>query len=243
MSASTTPRLPDQADCSEAEPEPPSSCLPLDFNLEANQGARRPSPAVADGPAPASDEDLLGRYRDDRRPEDLAELFRRYSGELSRYLASYLGDDALTEDVVQDTFLQVHVKCGLYRDGWPARPWLYAVALHRAIDARRQAKRMPSIRIEAPIPADESPPLLDVLASEAPGPLDGIQVGERQDWIRASVARLPDAQRQVLLRTYYQGMTYAEVANLMKIPEGTVKSRLHGAIARMRAMADRSGCP
>ncbi len=203
----------------------------------------RPSPAATTSFEPTSDEDLLGRYRDARRPGDFAELLRRYSGELSRYLARYLGDAALAEDVLQDTFLLVHAKCNLYQDGWPARPWLYAVALHRAVDALRRAKRLPRLRLDPTHAADEPGSLLELLAGDGPGPLEELQERERQEWVRESVARLPDPLRQALVLTYYQGLSYAEVADLLAVPLGTVKSRLHGAIARMRAMAERSGRP
>jgi RNA polymerase sigma-70 factor (ECF subfamily) len=186
-----------------------------------------------------SDEKLLGRYRDARRPEDLAELFRRHSEGLYRYLARYLGDAALAEDVLQETFLHVHSKCDLYRDGWPARPWLYAVALHRAVDTLRRAKRLPAVRLDSPIVADEAGSLVDFLADAEPGPLGELEELERQEWVRENVAQLPEHLRQVLVMAYYQGLPYADIAGLLRIPLGTVKSRLHSAIARLRALAER----
>jgi RNA polymerase sigma-70 factor (ECF subfamily) len=210
---------------------------------ETTRGTHRPRPDGTEGFAPTSDEDLLGRYRDAGRPEDFAELLRRYSGELSGFLARYLGDATLAEDVLQDTFLQVHTKCDLYQDGWPARPWLYAVATHRAVDALRRARRLPRLRLDPTHAEDEPGSLVERLADDESGPLEELQERERQEWVRESVARLPELLRQALVLTYYQGLSYAEVADLLAVPLGTVKSRLHGAIARMRAMAERSGRP
>lgn len=190
----------------------------------------------------ASDEMLLGRYRDARRPEDFVELLRRYSGELSRYLSRYLGDAALAEDVLQDTFLLVHTKCGLYRDGWPARPWLYSVAIHRAVDALRRSRRLPTTRLDGPSSADEAAEpgsLLEMLAGAEPGPLEELQERERQCWVRECLSRLPEPMRQVLVLAYFQELSYSEVAELLGLPLGTVKSRLHVALARLRAMAER----
>jgi RNA polymerase sigma-70 factor (ECF subfamily) len=199
-------------------------------------------PAGAE-PASASDEDLLVRYRDARRPEDFAELFRRHSSALGRYLTRYLGDAALVEDVLQDTFFQIHAKCGLYRDGWAARPWLYAIAIHRAIDALRRSTRLPVVRLESPHRADEAGSFVELLASAEPGPLDELQRQERQRWVCECVARLPDLQRQVLVLNYFQGLTYAEIVVLLGISLGTVKSRLHGALERLRKMANQPGTP
>ena len=212
---------------------------PIGPREEATPRAHRPIPVEPEDSPPPSDEDLLGRYRDARRPEDFAELVRRHSGGLGRYLARYLGDAALAEDVLQDTFLRVHARCGLYRDGWPARPWLYAVALHRAVDALRRSRRLPTVRLDAPLAADEPGSLVELLADDEPGPLEELQDRERQRWVRESVARLPEPLRRVLVLGYYQDLTYAEIAGRLGIPLGTVKSRLHGAIARLRAMAER----
>ncbi|MHC5537518.1 RNA polymerase sigma factor [Singulisphaera rosea] len=189
---------------------------------------------------PSNDEALLSRYRDAHRAGDLDELFRRYSGELSHYFARYLGDSAMAEDVLQDTFLQVHTKCHLYRDGWPARPWLYSIAMHRAVDALRRARRMPRIRFDQPVAADDPTTLGELVASDDLGPLEELQRQERQEWVRGALSRLAEPHRQVLVLSYYQGLSYAEVAELMDIHLGTVKSRLHTAISRMRTMAEQS---
>jgi RNA polymerase sigma-70 factor, ECF subfamily len=193
--------------------------------------------------AQLSDERLLGRYRDLRRAEDFAELVRRYSGALGRYLHRYLGDAALAEDVLQDTFLLVHAKCGHYRDGGSARSWLYSVATHRAVDALRRLRRMPSVRLDQPICNDgsvESATLLDLLSSPGVSPLDDLQQRERHQWVRENVAELPEPLRHVLVLAYDQELPYAEIAALLDIPLGTVKSRLHSALARLREKAERS---
>jgi RNA polymerase sigma-70 factor (ECF subfamily) len=216
---------------------------------------RRPSAATvgddhgeSDAPPP-SDEALLGRYRDLRRHEDFAELVQRHSAGLGRYLCRYLGDAALAEDVLQDTFLQVHSKCTLYRDDWPARSWLYSVATHRAVDAVRRFRRLPAVRLESPRAEGASVragSLVELLAAEGPGPLEELEERERHAWVRESVARLPEPLREILGLAYYQGLPYAEVAGLLQIPLGTVKSRLHAAIARLRTMAEhrtRTGVP
>ena len=98
--------------------------------------------------APISDEDLMSRYRDSADPDDFNELVRRYERELYRYLARYLGNPALAEDVFQNTFLQVHLKRALYEDGRPVRPWLYSIATHQAVDALRKAGRHPTVSLD-----------------------------------------------------------------------------------------------
>jgi RNA polymerase sigma-70 factor (ECF subfamily) len=194
----------------------------------------------ADALAQLSDEELMTRYRDQGRSEDFEELVHRYEREMYRYLARYLGDAALADDVFQNTFLQVHLKRGLYENGRPVRPWLYSIATHQAVDMLRKQGRHPTLsldqRAQATGDADPSA-LVDLLISDIPGPLDELQEDERKDWVRASVARLPDTLRETLILAYFQDLKYREIADLLKIPVGTVKSRLHAALAKLTEMA------
>jgi RNA polymerase sigma-70 factor (ECF subfamily) len=186
-----------------------------------------------------SDEDLMSRYREQGRSEDLSTLIHRYERELYRYLVRYLGDRTLAEDVFQNTFLQVHTKRGLYEDGRPVRPWLYAIATHQAVDALRKAGRHPTISLDQRVEGGESDPgsLIELLTSDLPGPLSQMQEEERREWVKASIARLPDALRQTLILAYYQDLKYREIAEILKIPVGTVKSRLHAALNKLAEMA------
>src|SRR6478609_5781185 len=115
-----------------------------------------------------SDEDLLSRYRDEARTDDFNELVRRYERELYRYLARYLGDASLADDVFQNTFLQVHLKRGLYENGRPVRPWLYSIATHQAVDTLRKIGRHPTVSLDQRAKTGESEPsaLVDLLVSD-----------------------------------------------------------------------------
>jgi RNA polymerase sigma-70 factor, ECF subfamily len=191
--------------------------------------------------APVTDESLMSRYRDDGQEAVFAELVRRYERELFRYLARYLGDPTLAEDVFQNTFLQIHLKRGLYENGRPFRPWLYAIATHQAVDALRKAGRHPTISLDQKVTPtqreSEAGSLLDLLVTEGVGPLAELQEQERQQWVRDSVERLPDVLRQTLILAYHQDLKYREIADILKIPVGTVKSRLHAALAKLQEMA------
>jgi RNA polymerase sigma-70 factor (ECF subfamily) len=189
--------------------------------------------------AQVSDEELLTRYRDRGRTEDFEELVHRYENELYRYLARYLGDPSLAQDVFQNTFLQVHQKRALYEDGRPVRPWLYSIATHQAIDALRKGGRHPTVSLDQRPTAGESEAgsLVDLLVSPGEGPLAALQGEERREWVRRSVARLPEALRETLILAYHQDLKYREIAEILKIPVGTVKSRLHAALAKLQQMA------
>lgn len=199
---------------------------------------------VTDGIVGESDETLMSRYRDRGLQRDFDELIRRYEPELYRYLARYLGDASLAEDVFQNTFLQVHLKRGLYEDGRPVRPWLYAIATHQAVDALRKAGRHPTISLDQRTSSSGSESdaggLIDLLTGDGDGPLDHLQGEERKEWVRSCVARLPETLRQTLILAYHQDLKYREIAEILKIPVGTVKSRLHAALAKLQQMARES---
>ena len=188
-----------------------------------------------------TDEELMSRYRD-RGPEAVfTELVHRYERELFRYLARYLGDPTLADDVFQNTFLQIHLKRGLYEDGRPFRPWLYAISTHQAVDALRKAGRHPTVSLDQRVTPNqresEAGSLLDLLVNGGNGPLAELQEQERRQWVRDSIERLPDSLRQTLILAYHQDLKYREIAEILKIPLGTVKSRLHAALSKLQDMA------
>ena len=191
-----------------------------------------------------TDEVLLSRYRDEGRTADFDVLVHRYERELYRYLVRYTGDAALAEDVFQNTVLQVHLKRGLYEDGRPVRPWLYSIATHQAVDALRKAGRHPTISLDlrgSSGGGDSDPSaLVDLLVGANAGPLAELQDEERKEWVRTAIERLPDALKQTLILAYFQDLKYREIAEIQKIPVGTVKSRLHAALAKLQEMAKAS---
>jgi RNA polymerase sigma-70 factor (ECF subfamily) len=185
--------------------------------------------------ATCSDEDLLARYRQGER-DAFGQLVRRYERELYGYLRRYLGDSSLADDVFQNTFLQLFTKIGQYEAGRPVRPWLYTIATHQAIDALRRNGRHQALSLDQEreqLHDGDIQSLMALLESRAPGPLDLAQGEERRLQVRASVDRLPDFLRQVVILAYYQGLKYREIADIVGIPVGTVKSRLHAALVKL----------
>lgn len=182
-----------------------------------------------------SDEELMQRFRRGLS-EAFGVLVRRYERELYGYLRRYLADAALAEDVFQNTFLQVYIKSGQYEAGRPVRPWLYTIATHQAIDAMRRNGRHQAVRLEdsAGELGGELAGLLELMESRSPGPVELASAEERRERIRATVEALPDLLRQVLILAYYQGLKYREIADLLQVPVGTVKSRLHAALVKLQ---------
>jgi len=180
---------------------------------------------------------LLLRFRRGEA-EAFGALLRRYERELFGYLHRYLGNSALAEDVFQNTFLQLYQKSGQYEPGRPVRPWLYTIATHQAIDAlrrngRHQAVSLEMVREESSGQGDVNG-LVQMLESREANPFDQLSDQEQREKVRGSVELLPEPYRQVVLLAYYQGLKYREIADILEIPVGTVKSRLHAALIKLQ---------
>lgn len=180
-----------------------------------------------------SDEDLLLSYRSTGKRFLFDELVQRYERELYSYLRRYLGNAEMAEDVFQMAFLLVHLKVQKFEPGRKFRPWLYAVATNAAIDAQRRDKRHRAVSLDRIGTQDQEARLADILLSQDPDPLTEATRLEDGGWVQNALDQLTDQMRSVVNLVYYQGLKYREAADVLDIPVGTVKSRLHAAIQKL----------
>jgi len=191
---------------------------------------------ATDSWADRSDEQLLLGYRTNGDRRAFGELVQRYERELFSYLRNYLGDEQTAEDVFQQTFLQIHLKCDRFDASRTVRPWLYTVATHQAIDMQRRNRRHRMASLDRRLSAaddDQASGLLDVLEGDGDDPSDRAEQLERHEAVREAVSELPEPVRQVVLLVYFQGLKYREAADVLDIPVGTVKSRLYAAVQKL----------
>jgi len=183
-----------------------------------------------------TDEELMLAYRDRGNRHAFDHLVHRYERELFSYLRRFLNDAAAAEDAFQATFMQVHLKCDQYENERKVRPWLYTIATNQAIDLQRRSKRHKLVsldRRERDGGEDDAGTLLNLLESRESAPTANLETDERQQWVRNAVAELPETLRIPLNLIYYQGLKYREAADVLNVPVGTVKSRLHTAVLKL----------
>jgi RNA polymerase sigma-70 factor (ECF subfamily) len=207
------------------------------LTIEPTSSSHRPDDSAAALSA-ASDEELIARYAlaDDRAA--FVALVNRFERELFSYLRRYLGDAEMADDVFQATFLQVHLKCNQFEQGRKFRPWLYTIATNQAIDAKRRNRRHRAASLDRQAGDSENDELgarVNLLAANDESPTAALEAEERRDWIRNQVEELPELLKTSLLLVYYQGMKYREAADVLGVPVGTVKSRLHAALLKLNA--------
>jgi len=199
----------------------------LHYNTRRQQGAKT---------NPLTDEQILLRYRETGDRELFAQLVYRYERELYSYLRRYLGSSEMAEDAFQGAFLQIHLKCDQFQQGRRFRPWLYTIATNQAIDLGRRNKRHRMVSLDGvgnDTTGDEVKRLVNLLESEETGPELAAVQSERTARVRNTLNGLPESMHAVIQLVYYQGMKYREAAEVLEIPVGTVKSRLHAAILRL----------
>jgi RNA polymerase sigma-70 factor (ECF subfamily) len=189
-----------------------------------------------------SDEELLRRSRVDGDAAAFESLVYRYETELFSYLRRYLGSAEMAEDVFQATFLQVHLKKEQFEEGRRFRPWLYTIATNQAIDAQRRNRRHRMVSLDNRTGGeDDVGSLVEMLSGSERTADEQMESEEAREWVRSAVDELPDGLKQALLLVYHKGMKYREAADVLGIPVGTVKSRLHSAVLKLNESWRRSG--
>jgi RNA polymerase sigma-70 factor (ECF subfamily) len=145
-------------------------------------------------------------------------LYQRYRDWVVHLAARLTGDEHLALDVLQETFLYVLKKFPGFRLTAQFKSFLYPAVRNLSIAARRKAKRLQSDETELQAIADTATQSAPAAAGDLAFVLD----------------RLPEEQREVLLLRFVDGLSLAEIAGAMDIPLGTVKSRLHNALAALK---------
>ncbi|MCA9188826.1 MAG: RNA polymerase sigma factor [Planctomycetales bacterium] len=182
-----------------------------------------------------TDEQLVERYRETGEPAVFSEIVRRYERELYSYLRRYLGQAEMAEDAFQWTFLQLHLKCDQFDPTRKLRPWLYMIATNKAIDLQRRNRRHRMISLNGPGGnfGEETGKLIDVVLSSEDAPSSRLDDAEKSTWLRNALGNLPEHLQLVVNLVYFQGLKYREAADVLAVPVGTVKSRLHAAITKL----------
>jgi RNA polymerase sigma-70 factor (ECF subfamily) len=181
---------------------------------------------------PRSDEQLLADYRDGDRAS-FEHLVNRYQRELYHFLVRFMGDRVLADDVFQETFLQVHQSAAQFDSSRRFRPWLFTIAANKARDMIRSNNRRQTTALQASISSgDESGgEFIDLMSAGTLPPGDSMERQEIQQKVQQTVMGMPEHLREILLLSYFHQFPYKQISDMLDIPLGTVKSRLHAAVA------------
>jgi len=208
---------------------------------EADGSALLPGATTGDGDGGSAsrrtdgqrtDEQLLADYRAGDKAS-FSELVSRYQRELYHFLVRFLGNRAAAEDVFQESFLQVHQSAEQFDLQRRFRPWLFTIAANKARDLIRSQARRPTNPLQASISPgdDESGEFIDLMQSTSALPSEPMEREELQRQVQTTVTGMPEHLREILLLSYFHQFPYKQISEILDIPLGTVKSRLHAAVA------------
>jgi RNA polymerase sigma-70 factor, ECF subfamily len=161
----------------------------------------------------------------------LGEVFDRLAPAVYGAALRVLGDEAAAQDVVQDVIVELWSRPGRYDPAvGTLHAYLVVVARHRAVDlVRSELRRM--ARQERGYRLDPGQP--------APSTCEQVVAAQAATAVRAAIRLLPDSQRVIVELAYFRGLTCREAAEAAGIPEGTAKSRLRLALAKLETVLDR----
>jgi len=194
-----------------------------------------------------ADHQLLARFGQGDE-EAFREIVNRYKNSLYSFLRQFLNQNELVEDVFQETFLQLFASRKSFDPSRPLRPWLFTIAANKAKDALRKAQRTTTVSIGSLSNSDEVSfeDMLNSLTCAEGQPEDELERQEMAERVHQVISKMPDSLREILILAYFNKFSYKQMADILSIPIGTVKSRLHSAVARFAKdwnalMSDKAG--
>jgi RNA polymerase sigma-70 factor (ECF subfamily) len=205
-------------------------CLQIAYNIHVAYGFKR-VPFMQSALDKQSDANLLARCS---AGEEAAfrEIVTRYKSSLYTFLRRFLTRDDLLDDIFQETFLQLFSSKDSFDPSKPLRPWLFTIAANKAKDALRKQHRINSVPIGTMSDSEEMSfeDVLNVLSSDETMPYEELERNETANRVRQIIRGMPESLREILILAYFSKFSYKQMAEILSIPIGTVKSRLHTAV-------------
>lgn len=188
-----------------------------------------------------SDEDLLHRFHDGDA-EAFAVLLGRYERPLYNFILRSVRRRDRADELLQEAFLKVIQRSAEFKGHSKFSTWLYTITRNLCIDHSRKMVFRRHRSLDAPAPragSDPGPTLLDRTAGNDPRVDRQAISSDLRERIAAAVEELPDDQREVFLLRQVQGMPFRDIAEVVGVPENTVKSRMRYALERLqRALSE-----
>ncbi len=159
-------------------------------------------------------------------------LFARHQLRVYRFVLRLVRNEAMAEDIVSDVFLDVWRQAGRFEARSTVATWLLAMARYKALSAMRQRT---GVELDADTMANIPDP--------ADGPEATLQQKSDAQALRAGLSQLSRAHAEVVDLVYYHGKTISEVADILAIPEATVKTRMFYARKRLAVLLQSDAAP
>lgn len=158
------------------------------------------------------------------------ELVTLYMDKIYSYVARMVGDTSEAEDIAQETFVKAFRNIRSFRGASSFQTWLYRIASNLTIDAvRRRKRRENTVSLDAPVEGDAGQITRELEDVSLAGPSGSLETAELQRHVHRAIQELSPKLRAVVVLYELQGLSYEEIAEVLRCPLGTVKSRLFNA--------------
>jgi RNA polymerase sigma-70 factor (ECF subfamily) len=178
--------------------------------------------------------ELLARARAGDAPA-FCQLIEPLQARLLRQAVALTGDVSVAEDLVSETLVEAWKSLARYDESCRFSTWLYAILLHRHQKWLRRARSRPLALAWLPLfERDHLVARQENVPSPEPSPAENAARNENSAQLRACIARLPEEHRRVILLRFFEDASLPDMARVLGCPLGTVKSRLHHALEKLR---------
>lgn len=180
----------------------------------------------------ASDRDLLESTANGDE-EAFSELYHRYAVASYNYLLRLVYEEAEAEDLLQEVFVGVWRGAGMFRGQSSVKTWLFRIAHNQAVSWLRRNKRaslpiISPLRDELGLPADDNPERQAIQSFQS-------------EWVHVALTQLSPKHRAVVELTFVHNFSYREIAEILRCPIGTVKSRMSYALRNLNRILKKMG--
>jgi RNA polymerase sigma-70 factor (ECF subfamily) len=177
--------------------------------------------------------ELVSRVSDQRDRQAFIKLYQHFAPRVKSFLMGKGLSEQPAEDVLQEAMLAVWQKAGSYKpDKAAVSTWIFTIARNKYIDLLRRDERRKESSIDSFGTSLEGPEFQ--LVDDAPIADEQVMQEQRNEVVRAALSRLPHDQQGVIAMSFIQGLAHGEIANILGLPLGTVKSRIRLGFKRMR---------
>jgi RNA polymerase sigma-70 factor (ECF subfamily) len=180
-----------------------------------------------------SDEDLMWLLRKGNM-EAFEALARRYERKLLNFLFRFVNSREQAEDLVQQTLLKVYHNRLRFRNRGKFSTWMYTIGANLARDYLRKTKHYQFVSLDEPVGDNSN--IIDFYRPPDEQKMTSLEAKEMSEVVRMAIDRLPQDQRMAILLSHFERMSYEDIARVLNIRKGTVKSRIFRARARLKGL-------
>ena len=178
-----------------------------------------------------TDEQAMWRVQTQDDETAFAHLVRRWEGPIQRLCLRMTGDLHRGEDLAQEAFTRVFAKRKEYQPSGKFSTWLWRIALNLCYDELRRRQRREETSLDGM--CGEAMAALEAFVAPEPAPDKSLVEQERSELVRKALMQLTETYRTVLVMRHYEDLKFREIADVLDVPEGTVKSRMAEALTQM----------